>query len=224
MPDRRIVRWSQLPHEAQVGHGKEGLVLRLNENECIKIYSPQKVDQAGIEYVNASRLIEAGFLVSKPKEIVQVELDTPDVKLPGSFMRSGGIGLYQFPGVTTVPGVVREYIEGEAFGIFTPSWKNLRELGFYVDRLRDNDFTFTEGRCLDYVLSPKGVTLVDAGSLYIRGNEQLLQGEHQDFDDIHLDYESRLFHSVMHELENQGKFDPLTQGKLALTNLLRVFS
>ncbi len=217
----QTVRWSELPHDQMLGYGKEGIVLRLSDTTCMKIYSPQKQEQAALEMSNSQRLYEAGFRVARGHELLQVEIDDENALLSRT-KKSRKIELYKFPDVKTVLAVTRDYIPGKTFGTYSPSRKELKDLGRYVDRLHTNDFTFTEGRCLDYVSSSTGLFLVDSGSLVHRSEVLDREDLHESFDELSMAYDSRLFHSLEFQLGYDGNMTPFTRANLILFGLQRM--
>ena len=76
------VRWSELPHNCYLGHGREGLVLHVFPDTCLKIYQPELSDVARQEFDNSHRLDEDYFLVAKGRQILEVEVDIDDALLP----------------------------------------------------------------------------------------------------------------------------------------------
>ena len=51
----RTIHWNDLPTGNIVGFGREGLVLRLNETESIKVYSPERAMFAQQAMYNAEK-------------------------------------------------------------------------------------------------------------------------------------------------------------------------
>lgn len=158
------IEWKDLPHNSQLGHGREGLILKLNDCEAIKVYSPQDVDAAEREYNNSARLKDAGFYVPEPKRLVNVNINRQTVRLPGK-CEIMGIGLFKHRGIESVPGLIREYIHGEPYSTKKPKIKDIKGLLGFLDQLHEKGFTFSDGVISDYLSTEQGTALVDCSTL-----------------------------------------------------------
>jgi len=71
----REVKWDDLPHTARVGYGREGIVLRLSDTECIKVYSPTHQANAEQEHYNLGRMLDRDLAVPRPRELVKININ-----------------------------------------------------------------------------------------------------------------------------------------------------
>ena len=163
------IAWDSLPHDNQVGHGHEGLVLRLNDSECIKIYSPQRTANAETEFGNYQILRDAGLRVPEPIDLVEVVIGGKDVKLP-TVCEFFGITLSTFRDVQSVPGIVKTYFPGVVYGTKNPTVRELRDLLDFFQQLRDANYAFHDPALWDFIATPDGAALVDCSDLFDLSN------------------------------------------------------
>ena len=199
------------------------IVLRLNETESIKVYSPERAMFAQQAMYNAEKLLGLGFLVPKPKEFVRINL-CYGAKLP-KFDYKHGLRLDSVSGsVRSVPAVIKEYFDGDGFGTIKPTFDQLKKLRSYLDRLDENDLSFYEGINLDYIALKDGrVGLVDCTTLVSRENFDPLNGKFDYFDEAVSSYEGIVLDSLKQELRNNGHLDFSTHAKLFALSLYRTF-
>ncbi len=195
------IEWDALPHTDQVGHGREGLVLRLDEKRCIKIYSPERMRRAEKEFENYGTLRKAGFLVPQEHEFVEVHIGGKPVELPGKDEFTG-IGLYTFNDIDSVPGIVKEFFPGMPYGRKKPTIKEIKGLITYLRELDAAGLTFEDGISLDFIASTKGTALVDCSTLMHRS--QYRKGNFISFEYWSSAYQRRILSDFRHELHHNG--------------------
>lgn len=196
--DKRI-NWDDLPHNEKIGHGREGLVLRLDERRCIKIYSPERAFRAENEFRNYGKLRDAGFLVPEAEEFVEIYVGGRRVELPGK-CEIMGIGLYHFDDVESVPGIVKEFFPGVPYGRKKPTIKDLRGLIDYLDKLHTEGFTFDDGIAPDFISSDRGTALVDCSTLMDKAESE--QRFHDGFEYASPAYQERIWSDFRSELRD----------------------
>ncbi|PIN74157.1 hypothetical protein COV20_00905 [Candidatus Woesearchaeota archaeon CG10_big_fil_rev_8_21_14_0_10_45_16] len=198
--DKRI-DWDDLPHDDKVGHGREGLVLRLDKRRCVKVYSPERAFRAEDEFNNYGRLRDAGFLVPEAEEFVEVHIGGRRVELPGKceFM---GIGLYHFDDVESVPGIIKEFFPGVPYGRKKPNLKDIRGLIDYLNRLHAEGFTFDDGIAPDFISSDRGTALVDCSTLMDK--VECEQRFNDGFEYASPSYQRRIWSDLTSELRYNG--------------------
>ncbi|MBW2998025.1 hypothetical protein KY321_00670 [Candidatus Woesearchaeota archaeon] len=220
MSNDRTINWEELPHENFLGHGIEGLVLRLDDKKCIKIYSPDKENSAEREFFNYYRLRKKGFLVPKPFELVNIYIGGKSVKLPkrDEFM---GIGLYTHCDVNCVPAVIKEYFPGTPYGKKKPTINELKGLVNYLNNLHRNNLTFSDGIALDFISSDKRTALVDCSTLMDK--EECEDKYSCDFIYISQRYQERILSDLENEL-TYNRCKPMSfKLKLIMAELLSNF-
>ena len=163
----KTLDWDDLPHDDMVGHGREGLVLRLDKTRCIKIYSPERASIAETEFENYKILRDANLLVPEPEELVKVGIKGRKVKLPGR-CELRGIGLYNVSNIESVPGIIKEFFPGAPYGSKRPSIKEISGLIEFLDKLHEAGLTFDDGIAPDFISSRRGTALVDCSTLMDR--------------------------------------------------------
>lgn len=196
----RVIDWDDLPHSDVVGHGREGLVLQLDERRCIKVYSPDRMYMAEREFENYKQLKNAGFLVPKVDEFIKVHIGGKKVKLPGK-CEFRGIGLYQFEGVESVPGIVKEFFPGVPYGRKKPNTKEIRDLINYLGKLHVEGLTFDDGIASDFISSDRGTALIDCSTLMDR--TQCEQKYHAGFNYASPAYQRRILSDFTGELRDK---------------------
>ena len=198
-----IINWEKLPHDQMIGHGREGLVLKLTATDCIKIYSPERAFKAKVEFENYQRLKQAGFLVPQPQDLVEIYIGNRTVKLPGK-CEFRGIGLYNFQ-VESVPAIIKEFLLGIPYGRKKPNISEIKSLLDYLYQLQKNGFTFSDGIAPDFIATKIGAGLVDCSSLMNR-QESIINYRHT-FEEASSSYTRRILTDFSEELEaNQLHF------------------
>ncbi len=201
------ILWSSLPHNRQVGYGREGLVLQLSETAAIKIYSPNKSYVAVDEIVNSHKLDEDNFLVAKARELVQIEIDTDDARLPKRCEHKG-VDLFNVVAGTKVFGVVRDYFPGEAFGMARQTPSDYARLEKYLQRLHNYGFAFQDGICADFIATNGRVALVDTSTL-VTIDDFEFDPDFDKFDKVSAAYRSRVYDSLKEHMNSGGVMDSL---------------
>lgn len=214
----RTINWNDLPHNNFVGYGIEGLVLRLDERRCIKIYTPWRSHVAQKEFENYQKLREAGFLVPEPEELVEVYIGGQEVKLPGRG-EILGLDLYKHKGLESVPGVIKEFFPGVPYGRKKPTINELSHLMKYLRGLESEGLTFLDGIILDFIASDKGTALIDCSTLIDkeRCQEQCSAG----FIGANIAYQKRIWDSFESELIHNKLHTMGFEVRLAIAGLLR---
>ncbi|GEM_PF-6420027 len=197
----QTINWEDLPHERIVGHGVEGLVLRLGERECIKIYSPKSAHVSSEEFENYKLLRSRGFLVPEPKAYVKIHIGGKKVKLPAK-CEARGIGLYTFSDLESVPGIVKEFFPGKPYGTKNPSIREMVGLLNFLGRLHSQGLTFKDGIIEDFISSDKGTALVDCSTLADRSS---FGEKSEDFESSSFSYTNRIL-SDLDSNETRGSF------------------
>jgi len=169
--DYRKINWDDLPHNNKIGHGVEGLILKLNDTECIKIYSPYRTSFAEKEFKNYNILRKEEFLVPKPKELVEIYIGKgKEVKLPAK-CEIMGILLCPFNDIESVPAIIKEFFPGVPYGKKKPTIKEIKGLLKYLIQLDSKGFTFSDWNITDFISSDKGTALVDCSTLLINNEK-----------------------------------------------------
>ncbi len=197
------IHWDDLPHQSVVGYGKDGLVLRLNETECIKVYSPERTRIAAEEYKNFNLLLGAGLMVPAPKDIVEVYTCGKTVRLP-TRCEFSGIQLTSWNDIVSVPGLIKEFIPGTTYGDKTPSFGEIRNLLAFLLRLRKAGYLLEDNTIGNFIASPKGTALIDCPALGYKTN----WNDHwKSFEAVSQENEDRTLRYLALELQER-KIDP----------------
>ena len=175
MPSQRTILWSDLPHHARIGWGREGLILLVEERECIKLYSPTRQEAAHKEFSMLERMLMAQIKVPRPREVVTVSIpEGTSVQLPDrdDFY---GIGLYDFDDISSTVGLIKEYIPGKHYGSFYPTPLTLHQLLSYLVDTYNGGFVFIDHQPSNFIFSPHGVYGIDVSLVEARqdiGNQR----------------------------------------------------
>lgn len=132
-----IRSWREFRNAPRIGYGKEGIVLRLSETECVKVYSPIRQAVAEREYFNLGLMLERDLAVPRPRTVVKINVEREVVMLPRWV--GNEIRVVAWHNVESLSGIIREYVPGTVLdGVQqrTSTEQALRLLG-YVDAAVD---------------------------------------------------------------------------------------
>lgn len=160
----RTLYYSELPRIMNPPHGYEGLILKMSETECIKVYSPQiSLETAQLEFDNHRKLLDKSIFTSEPREIVKIKLDRPDIMLP--IGTSTGPELFHYLGTDETFGLIRTYLGGKVYGRDKINCDEVSVFYDYLINLIKEDMIFFDSFPYDFVMTQVGVGCVDCTNL-----------------------------------------------------------
>ncbi|RLE46970.1 hypothetical protein DRJ22_00485 [Candidatus Woesearchaeota archaeon] len=162
------ILWDELKNKEIIGHGREGLILKLNETECIKVYTPHYAKHAQEEFENYKILLNNGLFVPQPKNLVEIIIKENEAMLPGHF-RGYLTGEFYLQAVTNkkVPAIIKEFIPGNTYGTKKHKGYEIDNLIQFLDDLQKAGYTFELGEAVakNFVSTKKGTALIDCSNM-----------------------------------------------------------